>query len=71
MTEVVLAESVWEIRNYAFKNCESLTTVDLTPVTMFREGCFYGCSSLNDVTFNEFFGLEDWAFSKTQIKLYP
>ena len=71
LKEVVLADSVWEIRNYAFKNCTSLTTVDASGVEMFREGCFYGCSSLNDVTFNEFFGLEDWAFSKTLIKLYP
>ena len=71
LQEVVLAESVWEIRNYAFKNCEKLTTVDASGVEMFREGCFYGCSSLKDVTFNEFFGLEDWAFSKTQITLYP
>ena len=38
---------------------------------MFREGAFYGCTSLNNVVFNEFFGLEDWAFSKTQITLYP
>ncbi|MBQ8354791.1 MAG: 5'-nucleotidase C-terminal domain-containing protein [Oscillospiraceae bacterium] len=71
LKEVVLADSVWEIRNYAFKNCTSLTTVDASGVEMFREGAFYGCSSLNDVTFNEFFGLEDWAFSKTLIKLYP
>ena len=71
LKEVVLADSVWEIRNYAFKNCQSLTTVDLTPVTMFREGCFYGCSNLTDVTFGPYFGLEDWAFSKTPVVLYP
>ena len=70
LQEVVLADSVWEIRNYAFKNCESLTFVDASGVEMFREGCFYGCSSLTEVIFNDFFGLEDWAFSKTQIKLY-
>ena len=34
------------------------------------EGAFYGCSSLTEVIFHDFFGLEDWAFSKTQIKLY-
>jgi len=71
LKEVVLADSVWEIRNYAFKNCTALTTVDLTPVTMFREGCFYGCASLTEVTFGPYFGLEDWAFSKTPVKLYP
>ena len=71
LQEVVLADSVWEIRNYAFKTCEKLTTVDASGVEMFREGAFYGCTSLNNVVFNEFFGLEDWAFSKTQITLYP
>ena len=70
LQEVVLASSVWEVRNYAFKNCENLTFVDASGVEMFREGCFYGCSSLTEVIFHDFFGLEDWAFSKTQIKLY-
>lgn len=69
LQEVVLADSVWEIRNYAFKNCTSLTTVDLTPVTMFREGAFYGCSNLTNVTFGTYFGLEDWAFSRTPVTL--
>ena len=70
LEEVVLADSVWEIRGYAFKNCTKLTTVDASGVEMFREGCFYGCSSLTDITFGAFFSLEDWAFSKTPIKLY-
>ena len=65
LQEVVLADSVWEIRNYAFKNCQSLTAADLSGVEMFREGAFYGCSNLTDVTFNTYFGLEDWAFAKT------
>ena len=65
LREVVLADSVWEVRNYAFKNCTALTTADLGSVEMFREGAFYGCSSLSDVTFPDFFGVEDWAFTKT------
>ena len=32
---------------------------------MFREGAFYGCSNLTDVTFNPAFGVEDWSFAKT------
>ena len=71
LQEVVLGKDVEEIRNYAFKNCTGLTAIDLSTVTMFREGCFYGCSNLTDVTFGPYFGLEDWAFSKTPIKLYP
>ena len=70
LEEVVLADSVWEIRNYAFKNCTSLVSVDASGVEMFREGCFYGCSSLTDITFGAFFSIEDWAFSKTPVKLY-
>ena len=65
LQEVVLADSVWEVRNYAFKNCQSLTTADLSGVEMFREGALYGCSGLKNVTFNTYFGLEDWAFAKT------
>ena len=65
LKEVVLADSVWEIRNYAFKNCTGLITADLSGVTMFREGAFYGCSNLTDVTFNPAFGVEDWSFAKT------
>ena len=65
LQEVVLADSVWEIRNYAFKNCTGLTTVDLSSIQVFREGCFYGCSNLTNVTLGNAFGLEDWAFAKT------
>ncbi len=65
LQEVVLADSVWEVRNYAFKNCQSLTTADLSGVIMFREGAFYGCSNMTDVTFNPAFGVEDWSFAKT------
>ena len=65
LQEVVLADSVWEIRNYAFKNCTALTTVDLSSIQVFREGCFYGCSNLTNVTLGNAFGLEDWAFAKT------
>ena len=65
LQEVVLADSVEEIRNYAFKNCTGLTTADLSSIQVFREGCFYGCSSLKNVTFGNAFGLEDWAFAKT------
>ena len=65
LREVVLADTVWEIRGYAFKNCTSLTTADLTPVTEIGQGAFYGCSNLSDVTFGPYFGLGDWAFSRT------
>ena len=69
LTEVVLPESIVEIRNYAFKNCVSLTTINLDGVDFIREGAFYGCSALENVTFAQNAVIEDWAFSKTDITL--
>ena len=68
LTEVVLPESAVEIRNYAFKNCTKLTTINLEVVDYIREGAFYGCSALENVTFAEGVVIEDWAFYKTDIE---
>ena len=64
LQEVVLPESIVEIRNYAFKNCTSLTTINLEVVETFREGAFYGCTALNEVELADDAVVEDWAFSK-------
>ena len=69
LTEVVLPESAVEIRNYAFKNCTSLTTINLEVVDIICEGAFYGCSALEDVTFAEGVIIGDFAFSRTNIEL--
>ena len=69
LREVVLPESIVEIRNYAFKNCKSLTTINLEGVDFIREGAFYGCSALENVTFAQNVVIEDWAFSGTDITL--
>ena len=60
LTEVVLPESVVEIRGYAFKNCKNLTTINLEVVEFIREGAFYGCSALENVSFAEGVVIEDW-----------
>ena len=65
LTEVVLPESAVEIREYAFKNCKSLTTINLEVVEVIREGAFYGCSALENVTFAEGVTVGEWAFSRT------
>ena len=65
LVEVVLPESIEEVRNYTFKNTTSLTTINLEVVETIREGAFYGCSGLEDLTFAEGVVIEDWAFSKT------
>ena len=65
LREVVLADSVEEIRNYAFKNTTSLTTINLEVVEAIREGAFYGCSALENLTFAEGVVIEAFAFSKT------
>ena len=69
LTEVVLPESAVEIRNYAFKNCQKLTTINLEVVEFIREGAFYGCSALENVSFAEGVVIEDWAFSRTNVTL--
>ncbi len=61
---VVLADSVEEIRSYAFKNATSLTDINLEVVEVIREGAFYGCSGLENVNLAEGTVVEDWAFSK-------
>ncbi len=69
LQEVVLADSVEEIRNYAFKNCASLTTVNLEVVETIREGAFYSCSALEGVKLADGVVIEDWAFTRTNVTL--
>ncbi len=69
LTEVVLGKDVTEIRNYAFKNCASLVSINLELVDDIREGAFYGCSALKDITLGASVNIEDWAFSKTAVVL--
>jgi hypothetical protein len=67
LRKVVLADSVVEIRNYAFKNCTSLTDINLEVVEYIREGAFYGCSALENVTITDGTVIEDWAFSRSGV----
>ena len=62
---VELGADVIEIRNYTFKNCQSLTTINLAGVTNICEGAFYGCAALENITLGEGVTVGDWAFSKT------
>ena len=62
---VTLGKDIVEIRNYAFKNCASLTTINLENVDFIREGAYYGCSALENLEFMDGVVVEDWAFSKT------
>ena len=65
LTTVELGADVIEVRNYAFKNCKALTSINLEHVKYIREGAFYGCSALTDVTLSDEVEIEDWAFSKS------
>ena len=65
LTTVTLGADIVEIRNYAFKNCTSLTTINMENVDFIREGAFYGCSALESLNFMDGVVVEDWAFSKT------
>ena len=69
LTEVQLPSTIVEIRGYAFKNCAKLTTINLENVDFIREGAFYGCAALENVSFLNGVVIEDWAFSKTPVAL--
>ena len=69
LTEVQLPSTIVEIRGYAFKNCAKLTTINLENVDFIREGAFYGCAALENVSFLTGVVIEDWAFSKTPVVL--
>ena len=64
LAEVVLPETIVEIRAYAFKNCTALTTINLENVDFIREGAFYGCTALNEVNLADGVVIEDWAFTR-------
>ena len=65
LQSVTLGADIVEISNYAFKNCKSLTTINLENVDFIREGAFYGGSALENINFLDGVVIEDWAFSKT------
>ena len=69
LEEVVLPDSSIEIREYAFKNCAKLTTINLEVVEVIGEGAFYGCSALQNVKFAEGVIIADWAFTRTPVQL--
>ena len=69
LTTVQLGKDVTEIRNYAFKNCTSLVSINLENVDDIREGAFYCCTALVDVDLSDADTIEDWAFSKTGVTL--
>ena len=70
LTTVQLGKDVTEIRNYAFKNCTSLVSINLENVDDIREGAFYGCSALVDVDLSNTVNVEDWAFTRSGVT-YP
>ena len=69
LKSVKLGADIVEIRNYAFKNCKSLTTINLENVDFIREGAFYGCTALENITFLDGVVIEDWAFTKTPVQI--
>ena len=69
LTTVILPESLDEIRNYGFKNSTALETINLENVGYIREGAFYGCAALADVTLAADVVVEDWAFTKSGVTI--
>ena len=69
LKSVYLGANVDEIRNYAFKNCFALESIAANANLKFvREGACYGDYNLTAFNFPEDVTIEDWAFSKTNIK---
>ena len=64
LTTVKLGADIVEIRGYAFKNCVSLTEINLEGVEYIREGAFYGCTALENIELAEGVVIEDWAFTR-------
>ena len=63
LESVTLADSVTEIRGYAFKNCSALTSVTGTAgLEIVREGAFYGCSDLTAIELPEGCVVEAYVF---------
>ena len=51
VTELVIPDTVTEIKDYAFYYCDSLTSIDIpNSVTSIGEGAFEYCSSLTSIT---------------------
>ena len=48
-------------------NCTTLTDINLEVVEYIREGAFYGCSALENVTITDGTVIEDWAFSRSGV----
>ena len=78
-TTYTIPNSVTSIRDNAFRNCTSLTSVTIPDsVTSIGYSAFYGCTSLTSITIgNSVKFIDDYAFSQTfydcdgTTKLYP
>ncbi len=48
--EQLFGYDIWDIEDYAFRNCKNLKSVDVSHVSYFGMGVFEGCENLTDVT---------------------
>ena len=60
-----MRQSYMQKTRISIKNCASLTTINLENVDFIREGAFYGCAALENISFLDGVVIEDWAFTKT------
>lgn len=53
LTDLVIPDSIVEIKKNAFANCNSLISVTIPDsVSVIRQGAFYGCNNLTTINFN-------------------
>ena len=51
VTDLIIPNTVTQIKNYTFRGCTSLTSVEIpSSVTTIKSNAFYGCTSLTSVT---------------------
>ncbi len=63
------ADGYYDIYEAAFRNCKNLDTINLENVNFFGTAAFENCTSLSNVTFNEYIGgIGELAFSNTGVK---
>ena len=65
VTELVIPESVTEIKNYAFRNCKAITQVTIgNSVKCIGNEAFHNCSAITEVNIgNNVTSIGEWTFS--------
>lgn len=70
LKNVVLPDSITDIGNYAFKNCNNLEHITARNVTELGNATFYHCTNLREFIGSSLESIGDYAFSNTSSLTY-